>query len=154
VLVCFQFLSAKFLAKRPDPKLTQVTIIHSSTTETVRLPAGGVDPAAPGPPTIVHPAGRGKLPLKRRVRLDRRRRKDGRKTAPAPSAPPQTAVAAAAAAAPAAATAVPAALAAATAPQSSAPAADLASMVAALDAMAASNKKALKKVSLVAFFIP
>ncbi|XP_034248396.1 disintegrin and metalloproteinase domain-containing protein 10 [Thrips palmi] len=80
-------LSAKFLAKRPDAKLLAVTIIHSSTTETVRLPGEGPGGGAGGvgaQPTIVHPAAARKLPFKRRVRLDRRRRKDGRnKTAPA-----------------------------------------------------------------------
>lgn len=89
-------MSAKFLAKRPDAKLLAVTIIHSSTTETVRLPGEGPGGgAAAAQPTIVHPAAARKLPFKRRVRLDRRRRKDGQgrnKTAPAPNTAP-TAVA-------------------------------------------------------------
>jgi len=53
--------------KRSDPKLKSVTIIHSSTTETVRLPADGDSQNV-----TVHPAAvRSKLPLKKRVREKR-----------------------------------------------------------------------------------
>jgi len=53
--------------KRSDPKLKSVTIIHSSTTETVRLPADGDTQNV-----TVHPAAvRSKLPLKKRVREKR-----------------------------------------------------------------------------------
>lgn len=59
-------MTARLLGKRPDlKKLKQVTIIHSSTTETVRLPPEGTGDVA----TVHHPtAVRPKLPLKRRVR--------------------------------------------------------------------------------------
>ncbi|KDR16966.1 Disintegrin and metalloproteinase domain-containing protein 10 [Zootermopsis nevadensis] len=67
-------LSTKFLGKRPDRKLKSVTIIHSSTTETVRLP-----PEGDGGQVTIHPAVRSKLPFKRKVRekhhLHRRRTK-------------------------------------------------------------------------------
>nr|CAD7567528.1 unnamed protein product [Timema californicum] len=57
-------LSTKLLGKRPNPKLKSITIIHSSTTETVRLP-----PEGEGGQVTVHPAAvRSKLPLKRKVR--------------------------------------------------------------------------------------
>lgn len=53
--------------KRSDPKLKSVTIIHSSTTETVRLPTDGDNPTV-----TVHPAAvRSKLPMKKRVREKR-----------------------------------------------------------------------------------
>lgn len=53
--------------KRSDPKLKSVTIIHSSTTETVRLPTDGDNQNV-----TVHPAAvRSKLPLKKRVREKR-----------------------------------------------------------------------------------
>lgn len=53
--------------KRSDPKLKSVTIIHSSTTETVRLPADGDNQNV-----TVHPAAvRTKLPMKKRVREKR-----------------------------------------------------------------------------------
>ena len=56
-------MSIKFLGKRPSLKLKSVTIIHSSTTETVRLP-----PEGEGGQVTVHPAAvRSKLPLKRKV---------------------------------------------------------------------------------------
>lgn len=58
------------LGKRPDLKLKSVTIIHSSTTETVRLP-----PEGEGGVTVHPPAVRAKLPLSRKVREKRRRRK-------------------------------------------------------------------------------
>ena len=68
-------MSIKFLGKRPSLKLKSVTIIHSSTTETVRLP-----PEGEGGQVTVHPAAvRSKLPLKRKVHekhnLHRRRLK-------------------------------------------------------------------------------
>lgn len=52
-------------------KLRGVTIVHSSTTETVRLPDG-----EGGNNMVVHPVARSKLPLKRKVR-DKQRRKRG-----------------------------------------------------------------------------
>ena len=61
-------LSTKLLAKRPNLKLKNVTIIHSSTTETVRLP-----PEGEGGQVTIHPAAvRSKLPLKRKVREKQR----------------------------------------------------------------------------------
>jgi len=60
-------LSTRLFGKRSDPKLKSVTIIHSSTTETVRLPADGDNTNV-----TVHPAAvRSKLPLKKRVREKR-----------------------------------------------------------------------------------
>ncbi|CAK1598538.1 unnamed protein product [Parnassius mnemosyne] len=56
------FASTRFLG-RHGKKLKSVTIIHSSTTETVRLP----DAADQG--LIVHTAVRSKLPLKKKVAL-------------------------------------------------------------------------------------
>ncbi|KAI4483296.1 hypothetical protein M0804_008351 [Polistes exclamans] len=62
--------SMRLLGKRPDQKLKSVTIIHSSTTETVRLPPEGAEGVT------VHPAAvRAKLPLNRKVREKRRHRK-------------------------------------------------------------------------------
>ncbi|XP_065354213.1 uncharacterized protein Kul [Calliphora vicina] len=57
-------LSTKLLAKRSNLKLKSVTIIHSATTETVRLPDdnNGV---------IVHTAVRTKVPFKKKVRGER-----------------------------------------------------------------------------------
>lgn len=56
-------LSTRLFGKTTDLKLKAVTIIHSSTTETVRLP-----PDSDGANVVVHPAAvRSKLPLKRRV---------------------------------------------------------------------------------------
>ncbi|KAJ9591389.1 hypothetical protein L9F63_001995, partial [Diploptera punctata] len=61
-------VSTKFLGKRPNLKLKNVTIIHSSTTETVRLP-----PEGEGGQVTIHPAAvRSKLPLKRKVREKQR----------------------------------------------------------------------------------
>ncbi|KAG7308033.1 hypothetical protein JYU34_006671, partial [Plutella xylostella] len=54
--------STRFLG-RHGKKLKSVTIIHSSTTETVRLPDGD------GQGLIVHTAVRSKLPLKKKVAL-------------------------------------------------------------------------------------
>ncbi|XP_048007245.1 uncharacterized protein LOC125242533 [Leguminivora glycinivorella] len=56
--------STRFLG-RHGKKLKSVTIIHSSTTETVRLP----DAADPNGGLIVHTAVRSKLPLKKKVAL-------------------------------------------------------------------------------------
>ncbi|XP_049946248.1 uncharacterized protein LOC126428361 [Schistocerca serialis cubense] len=66
-VILLMVLTAKLLGKRPGAKkLKQVTIVHSSTTETVRLPAEGGDGALA---TVQHPiVVRPKLPLKRRVR--------------------------------------------------------------------------------------
>lgn len=61
-------LSTRLLGKTTELKLKGMTIIHSSTTETVRLPAEG------GEGVTVHPAVRSKVPLKRRVRETRRRK--------------------------------------------------------------------------------
>ncbi|XP_008548211.1 disintegrin and metalloproteinase domain-containing protein 10 [Microplitis demolitor] len=57
----------RFLGKRSNPKLKSVTIIHSSTTETVRLPPEGAEGV-----TIHPPAVRAKLPLNQKVREKRR----------------------------------------------------------------------------------
>uniref|UniRef100_A0A182XVR0 ADAM10 endopeptidase n=1 Tax=Anopheles stephensi TaxID=30069 RepID=A0A182XVR0_ANOST len=74
-------LSAKLLGKRTNLKLKTVTIIHSATTETVRLPEdnNGV---------IVHTAVRTKVPLKKKVRGERTKpsAKGGTKGSP-PAAP-------------------------------------------------------------------
>ncbi|BES95614.1 Disintegrin [Nesidiocoris tenuis] len=67
-------LSTRWFGKTTDLKLKGLTIIHSSTTETVRLP-----PEGDGANVTVHPAVRSKLPLKRRVRETRRRKKDAKK---------------------------------------------------------------------------
>lgn len=60
----------RVLGKRPDLKLKSVTIIHSSTTETVRLPPEGTEGVTVHPPAV-----RAKLPLSRKVREKRRHRK-------------------------------------------------------------------------------
>ena len=65
-----QVISAKLLRKRPDKKLKSVTIIHSSTTETVRLPPEGAEGVTVHPPAV-----RAKLPLSKKVREKRRRPK-------------------------------------------------------------------------------
>ncbi|KAM0730593.1 Disintegrin and metalloproteinase domain-containing protein 10 [Formica fusca] len=62
--------SMRLLGKRPDLKLKSVTIIHSSTTETVRLPPEGAEGVTVHPPAV-----RAKLPLSRKVREKRRHRK-------------------------------------------------------------------------------
>ncbi|XP_012062866.1 PREDICTED: disintegrin and metalloproteinase domain-containing protein 10 [Atta cephalotes] len=66
--------SMRLLGKRPDLKLKSVTIIHSSTTETVRLPPEGTEGVTVHPPAV-----RAKLPLSRKVREKRchRKHKDG-----------------------------------------------------------------------------
>ncbi|CAH1406553.1 unnamed protein product [Nezara viridula] len=61
-------LSTRLFGKTSNLKLKGMTIIHSSTTETVRLPPEG------GEGVTVHPAVRSKVPLKRRVRETRRRK--------------------------------------------------------------------------------
>lgn len=79
-------LSTKLLNKKTNKKLKSVTIIHSATTETVRLPEdnNGV---------IVHTAVRSKVPLKQKVRGERKKKsptsgggdhkkKSGNKTTP------------------------------------------------------------------------
>lgn len=66
------------LGKHPDIKKKSVTIIHSSTTETVRLPPDGDTGQV-----TVHPAVRSKLPLKCKVReakiQNKKRRRDNPK---------------------------------------------------------------------------
>ncbi|XP_043265918.1 disintegrin and metalloproteinase domain-containing protein 10-like [Colletes gigas] len=62
--------SMRVLGKQPDLKLKSVTIIHSSTTETVRLPPEGTEGVTVHPPAV-----RAKLPLSRKVREKRRHRK-------------------------------------------------------------------------------
>lgn len=73
-----QIFSTKVLGKRSNAKLKSVTILHSQTTETVRLPDGG---DGGGGQVTVHPALRSKLPLKRKVRNGRlqKKRKGGNK---------------------------------------------------------------------------
>lgn len=63
-------LSTKLLNKKTNKKLKSVTIIHSATTETVRLPEdnNGV---------IVHTAVRTKVPLKQKVRGQRKKNSAG-----------------------------------------------------------------------------
>ncbi|XP_032688531.1 disintegrin and metalloproteinase domain-containing protein 10, partial [Odontomachus brunneus] len=63
-------ISMRLLGKRPDLKLKSVTIIHSSTTETVRLPPEGTEGVTVHPPAV-----RAKLPLNKKVREKRRNRK-------------------------------------------------------------------------------
>ncbi|KAG8035466.1 hypothetical protein G9C98_006912 [Cotesia typhae] len=60
----------RFLGKRSNPKLKSVTIIHSSTTETVRLPPEGAEGVTVHPPAV-----RAKLPLNQKVREKRRQSK-------------------------------------------------------------------------------
>uniref|UniRef100_A0A182P2Y3 Disintegrin domain-containing protein n=1 Tax=Anopheles epiroticus TaxID=199890 RepID=A0A182P2Y3_9DIPT len=71
-------LSAKLLGKRTNLKLKTVTIIHSATTETVRLPEdnNGV---------IVHTAVRTKVPLKKKVRGERAKPASAGKSGPTKS---------------------------------------------------------------------
>lgn len=67
-------MSTKLLGKRPNIKKS-VTIIHSQTTETVRLPPDGDTGQV-----TVHPAVRSKLPLRSKVReaklQNKKRRRD------------------------------------------------------------------------------
>lgn len=60
-------MSTRYLGKKSNSKLKTVTIIHSATTETVRLPDdnNGV---------IVHTAVRTKVPLKKKVRGERKKK--------------------------------------------------------------------------------
>lgn len=77
IIVCILFLlilSTKLLGKHPDVKLKSITIIHSSTTETVRLP-----PEGEAGLTIHPPAVRTKLPLHRKVREKKLHTKVGHK---------------------------------------------------------------------------
>ncbi|KAL0271099.1 UNVERIFIED_CONTAM: hypothetical protein PYX00_008305 [Menopon gallinae] len=68
------YLSATLLGKHSDPKLKPITIIHSPTTETVRLPPEG------DPTLMIHPpAVRTKLPLHRKVREKKLHTKVGNK---------------------------------------------------------------------------
>lgn len=63
-----QFLINKFLGKHHSQKIKSVTIVHGTTTETVRLPPdceNGV---------TVHPAIRSKVPLRRKVRHGKKKR--------------------------------------------------------------------------------
>ncbi|XP_034939829.1 disintegrin and metalloproteinase domain-containing protein 10-like isoform X2 [Chelonus insularis] len=60
----------RFLGKKSNPKLKSVTIIHSSTTETVRLPPEGAEGVTVHPPAV-----RVKLPLNQKVREKRRQSK-------------------------------------------------------------------------------
>ncbi|KAL1518117.1 hypothetical protein ABEB36_001789 [Hypothenemus hampei] len=68
VIVTLLVLSTKYLGKRPRVKLKSVTIMHKQTTEAVRLPDGqeGV---------IIHQGVRSKVPLKKRVRDGRIKKK-------------------------------------------------------------------------------
>ncbi|EAT43688.1 AAEL004881-PA [Aedes aegypti] len=70
IVLALLILSAKLLGKRTNLKLKTVTIIHSATTETVRLPEdnNGV---------IVHTAVRTKVPLRKKVRGERSKSKTG-----------------------------------------------------------------------------
>lgn len=70
LIFSIQVASMRLLGKRPDLKLKSVTIIHSSTTETVRLPPEGAEGVTVHPPAV-----RAKLPLSRKVREKRRHRK-------------------------------------------------------------------------------
>lgn len=65
-----QIFSTRILGKRSNIKLKSITILHSQTTETVRLPEGDG-----GGQVTVHPAIRSKLPLKRKVRNGKLQRK-------------------------------------------------------------------------------
>ncbi|XP_068157635.1 uncharacterized protein Kul isoform X1 [Drosophila tropicalis] len=63
-VILLLILSTKLLAKRSNLKLKSVTIIHSATTETVRLPENNNG-------VIVHTAVRTKVPFKKKVRGER-----------------------------------------------------------------------------------
>ncbi|CAH1128593.1 unnamed protein product [Ceutorhynchus assimilis] len=69
-IVTLLILSTKYLGKRPSFKLKSVTIMHNQTTEAVRLPSDGQDGAV-----IIHQGIRSKVPLKKRVRDGRIRKK-------------------------------------------------------------------------------
>ncbi|XP_063909191.1 disintegrin and metalloproteinase domain-containing protein 10-like [Zophobas morio] len=70
LVIALLVLSTKYLSKRPNLKLKSVTIIHGSPTEAVRLPPDGDNGQV-----TVHPAVRSKLPLKRKVRNGKVKRK-------------------------------------------------------------------------------
>ncbi|XP_057658475.1 disintegrin and metalloproteinase domain-containing protein 10-like [Diorhabda carinulata] len=67
-VIALLVLSTKYLGKRPNLKLKSITIIHKSPTEAVRLPPDGEG-------VTVHPGVRSKLPLKRKVRDVKMKRK-------------------------------------------------------------------------------
>nr|CAH7716646.1 unnamed protein product [Callosobruchus chinensis] len=72
-LICIRnpglrFISTKYLGKKPSPKAKSITIVHKSTTEAVRLPPDGEG-------VISHPIINSKVPLKRKVRDGKVRRK-------------------------------------------------------------------------------
>lgn len=87
VLTAFALLvlSTKLFGKRPNVKLKSITIMHSQTTETVRLPQDGDNN---GGQVTVYPAIRSKLPLKRKVRDGKLRRKQRTKGKDPPSKTP------------------------------------------------------------------
>lgn len=60
----------KFLGKQHSQKLKTVTIVHGTTTEAVRLP-----PDCENGQVTVHPAIRSKVPLKRKVRHGRSKKR-------------------------------------------------------------------------------
>lgn len=64
--ILFVVAGIRCLRKQPDIKLKTMTIIHSPTTETVRLPPDGAEGM-----TIHPPAVRAKLPLSKKVRENR-----------------------------------------------------------------------------------
>uniref|UniRef100_A0A1B6G4V0 ADAM10 endopeptidase n=1 Tax=Cuerna arida TaxID=1464854 RepID=A0A1B6G4V0_9HEMI len=71
LVVLILVLSTRLFGKTTDLKLKAITIIHSSTTETVRLPLD-----SDGTNVVVHPAAvRSKLPLKQRVHEANHRRR-------------------------------------------------------------------------------
>lgn len=72
-VIALLILSTRLLGKRPNLKLKSVTIMHSQTTETVRLPEGD------NGQVTVHPALRSKLPLKRKVRNGKKLRSKHKK---------------------------------------------------------------------------
>ena len=57
------------MIRRPEKKLKPVTIMHSSKTETVRLPPEGSEGVTVHPPAV-----REKLPLNKKVREKRKKR--------------------------------------------------------------------------------
>ncbi|XP_030369201.1 uncharacterized protein LOC115620206 [Scaptodrosophila lebanonensis] len=70
--VILLILSTKLLTKRHNLKIKSVTIIHSATTETVRLPDNNNG-------VIVHTAVRTKVPFKKKVRGERSTSKNPKK---------------------------------------------------------------------------
>ncbi|CAG9860192.1 unnamed protein product [Phyllotreta striolata] len=67
-IVSLLVVSTKYLSKKPNFKLKSVTVIHKSSTEAVRLPPDGEG-------VTIHPGVRSKLPLKRKVRDGKTKRK-------------------------------------------------------------------------------